>query len=113
MRRGDKHGLELRRRQINTLIDHRVKEPAEPFGIRCFRRLKIGHFTIGKEERKHGSYSIHPDLNASLPCSFDYTSLEPGAKRFEPVVGTVLFEPFQRSQARSEERGVGKEGRGR
>src|SRR5439155_26169157 len=94
MRRGDKHGLELRRRQINTLIDHRVKEPAEPFSIRCFRRLKIGHFTIGKEERKHGSYSIHPDLNASLPCSFDYTSLEPGAKRFEPVVGTVFWSRF-------------------
>ena len=71
MRRGDKRRLELRRRQIDALIEHRVKEPVESLGIGCFRRLKIGYFTVRKEQRKHGSYPVQPDRYTRLRRACD------------------------------------------
>ncbi len=58
VRRAQKRGLILRRRQINSCVEHRAEEFPKRFRIRLRCRIPIRHRPVLEEPRKHRSHAV-------------------------------------------------------
>src|SRR5438045_5282737 len=60
--RGNKCGLELRRRKIDAALETRVKKLREFFGIAALRGFQIEDRTTGENETKHRTDAMQGEL---------------------------------------------------
>jgi len=61
MSRAEKCGFKLGRRQIDTIVQHRLEETPESFGVRFGSGRPIRDRAAGKEPGKHRTHTVVAD----------------------------------------------------
>ena len=66
VRNADETCFKLRRSEINTFIQHRMKEPAIKFTVAAIRRLPIRHLRLAKKAGPHGTNAVCDGLDSCV-----------------------------------------------
>src|SRR5947209_17232732 len=56
---GEERGLELRRREIDAVVEHGAEEASKASGVAAFSGFPIGHRLVRKEKGEHRADAIH------------------------------------------------------
>ena len=100
MREADERGFELRGGEINTFIQHRVKELAVKLSITLVRTIPINHWLAAKETGPHRSNTIRHGRYTGLSRGGGQTFTELAARGFESIVNRLVSQTSQRDQSR-------------
>src|SRR5207244_8197391 len=87
---GNKSRLELRRREVNPLGQHAVKEFPEPLAVAVHRVGEVVNRTIGEVSAKHRAATIELHGHFRGPGRVFHSRFKLRAELFEPRVGALF-----------------------
>ena len=89
------HGFELRRGEVDALVEHRVEVPAVLGCVSRDRRLVIDDRGFGEEEAGHGAYAVLHVVQAELLHVVPETGFEERRFPFELRIGVLFHEDLE------------------
>src|SRR5689334_15172877 len=93
--------FELRRRDIDTGVEQRMKEPSKKRGVRRLRGCIVGHSTVRQEEAPHAAERDALNRYVDSGARFTHGFGKRGARMAESIIDAFLLKLAQRGDTRS------------